>query len=258
MPHTSPPDSRISDPTTLRRLYGRGQGHRLTPHRRAVMERLYPLLSLGLPEVIPGAPPPQRPETPLQLDPGQLFAVPKRALWLEIGFGGGEHLAAQAQAHPDVGFIGCEPFLNGMARLLDLVDALGLANVRVHRGDALDVLEALPDASLGRVFLLHPDPWPKARHAKRRFINPGPLDRLAARLEPGGELRVATDHPVYMEWTLMQMQARREFEWLAQEPADWQQRPADWPATRYGRKAERAGKPIWYLRYRRTGAASGM
>ena len=241
-----------SDPTTLRRLYGRGQGHGLTPRRRDVMDRLYPQLSLGLPELIPGAPPPGRPLQPPVIMPDQLFATAKSALWLEIGFGGGEHLLAQAQAYPDIGFIGCEPFLNGMARLLDSVEASGLRNIRVHRGDALDVLEALPAASLGRVFLLHPDPWPKTRHAKRRFINPGPLDRLAAKLEPGGELRIATDHPVYMEWSLMQMQLRTDFRWSADAPADWQCRPADWPATRYGQKAERAGKPIWYLRYRRT------
>ena len=113
-----------------------------------------------------------------------------RPLWFEIGFGKGEHLATQAEANPQVGLVGCEPFLNGVVGALNEIEARGLTNVRLHMGDALDVLERLPDASLSRVFLLHPDPWPKARHAKRRFVNPGPLDVISAKLKPGGELRV--------------------------------------------------------------------
>ena len=172
-------------------------------------------------------------------------------LWLEIGFGKGEHLAVLAAANPQVGFIGCEPFLNGIAGALVEIDARGLGNVRLHMGDALEVLERLPDASLSRAFLLHPDPWPKARHAKRRFANPGPLDLLAARLAPGAEFRLGTDHPVYLRWALMQLGRRPDFEWLAETPADWQSQPADWPDSRYAAKARAQGQPIWYLRYRR-------
>ena len=126
-----------------------------------------------------------------------------------------------------------------------------LKGVRVHDGDALNVLERLPDAMLERVYLLHPDPWPKARHAKRRFVNPGPLDLIAAKLKPGGEFRLATDHPVYMRWAVMQMARRDDFEWLAERASDWETRPDDWPATRYGEWAAGEGRPIWYFRYLR-------
>ena len=179
-----------------------------------------------------------------------LFGAP-RPLWLEIGFGSGEHLATQAAAHPDTGLIGCEPFLNGVVGALNHIRDNALENVRLYMGDALDVLDRLAPASLDRAFLLHPDPWPKARHARRRFVNPGPLDLLASRLKPGAELRIGTDHPVYLRWTLMQMAARPDFSWQAAAPADWSERPADWPPTRYEAKARRKGHEVWYLRYRR-------
>ena len=184
------------------------------------------------------------------LDAPALFGD-TRPLWLEIGFGAGEHLAAQATVNPNVGLIGCEPFVNGVVGALGHIRDGDLGNVRLYMGDALDVLDRLARASLERAFLLHPDPWPKARHAKRRFVNPGPLDLLASRLVPGAELRIGTDHPIYLRWTLMQMAARRDFEWLASGPADWQLRPADWPPTRYEAKARRLGHEVWYLRYRR-------
>jgi tRNA (guanine-N7-)-methyltransferase len=174
-----------------------------------------------------------------------------RPLWLEIGFGRGEHLGGQAEANPDVGIIGAEPFLDGVVGALMEVRDRGLTNVRLHNGDALDVIDRLPDASLDRLFLLHPDPWPKARHAKRRFVNPGPLDLVARVLKPGGEFRLGTDHPVYCRWAMMQMDRRRDFEWLATKPADWQQRPDDWPQTRYEAKARRLGHEVWYFRFRR-------
>ncbi len=179
-----------------------------------------------------------------------LFGEP-RPLWLEIGFGGGEHLAAQAAAHPQVGLIGCEPFLNGVVGALNHIRDGDLDNVRLYMGDALDVLDRLLPASLDRAFLLHPDPWPKARHARRRFVNPGPLDLLASRLKPGAELRIGTDHPVYLRWTLMQMAARRDFVWVAASSRDWSERPADWPPTRYEVKARAKGHEVWYLRYHR-------
>ncbi len=190
------------------------------------------------------------------LDAAALFgpgADPARPLWLEIGFGAGEHLAAQAAAHPDVGIVGAEPFLNGVVGALGHIERLGLANVRLHMGDALDVLDRLPDGSLARAFLLHPDPWPKARHAKRRFVNPGPLDLLAAKLAPGAELRIGTDHAVYCRWVLLQMGARRDFVWDAESRADWETRPADWPPTRYEAKARRQAHEVWYFRFRRSG-----
>ena len=189
------------------------------------------------------------------MPPGPLSAATlftdSRPLWLEIGFGSGEHLAAQAAANPQVGVIGAEPFLNGVVGALGHVQTQALGNIRLHMGDALDVLDRLPDASLARAFLLHPDPWPKTRHAKRRFVNPGPLGLLAAKLMPGAELRIGTDHPVYCRWTLLQMAQHRDFEWLAATPGDWQVRPDDWPPTRYETKARRLGHEVWYLRFRR-------
>ena len=225
--------SESADPATLRRLYGRRQGHALRKGQAALVEELLPRVTVPA----DGA-----------LDARTLFGD-ERPLWLEIGFGAGEHLAAQAAAHPDVGLLGCEPFLNGVVGALNHIRDDCLDNVRLYMGDALDVLDRLAPASLGRAFLLHPDPWPKARHAKRRFVNPGPLDALASRLAPGAELRIGTDHPIYLRWTLMQMAARRDFEWLATSAADWQTRPADWPPTRYEAKARRLGHEVWYLRW---------
>ncbi|MGN6270352.1 MAG: tRNA (guanosine(46)-N7)-methyltransferase TrmB [Sphingomonas sp.] len=225
----------MNDPTTIRRLYGRRQGHKLRAGQAALVEEWLPRLSV--PEAGP-------------LDARTLFGD-ERPLEVEIGFGSGEHLAAQAKAHPDRGFIGCEPFLNGVVGALGHIREHGLGNVRVHMGDALTVLERLPDASLTRVYLLHPDPWPKARHAKRRMVNPGPLDLIAAKLRPGGEFRLGTDDPTYCRWSMMVMNGRRDFEWLARTPRDFLDRPADWPETRYERKARRQGHEVWYFRYQR-------
>ncbi|TRW16776.1 tRNA (guanine(46)-N(7))-methyltransferase TrmB [Glacieibacterium frigidum] len=224
-----------ADPATLRRLYGRRQGHALRKGQAALVEDLLPQVTV----------PDEGPLTATGLFGGG------RPLWLEIGFGAGEHLASQAAANPHVGLIGCEPFLNGVVGALNHIRDENLDNVRLYMGDALDVLDRLAPASLDRAFLLHPDPWPKARHAKRRFVNPGPLDVLASRLKPGAELRIGTDHPIYLRWTLMQMAARSDFEWCAATAANWQTRPADWPPTRYEAKARRLGHEVWYLRYRR-------
>ncbi|MFC3712344.1 tRNA (guanosine(46)-N7)-methyltransferase TrmB [Sphingoaurantiacus capsulatus] len=223
------------DPTTIRRLYGRRQGHALRLGQQALVDEVLP--RVAVPEEGP-------------LDSRALFGD-DRPLWLEIGFGAGEHLAGQAAANAHVGLIGCEPFLNGVVGALGHIEREGLPNVRLSMGDALRVLERLPDASLDRVFLLHPDPWPKARHAKRRFMNPGPLDVIAAKLKPGGEFRFGTDHPIYCRWAMMQMDRRRDFDWLIETPADFQHRPADWPQTRYEAKARRLGHEVWYFRYRR-------
>jgi len=229
-----PAASPMSDPTTIGRLYGRRQGHKLRVGQAELVEDLLPKISV--------------PEGQLT---AQVLFGDDRPVQLEIGFGAGEHLAGQAKLHPDHGFIGCEPFLNGVVGALQLVQAEGLDNVRLHMGDALDVLARLPNASLDRVYLLHPDPWPKARHAKRRFMNPGPIDRIAAKLKPGGEFRFGTDHPVYLRWALMQMNRRQDFAWQISGPEDFLKRPADWPETRYERKARRLGHEVWYFRFRR-------
>ncbi|WP_294391216.1 tRNA (guanine(46)-N(7))-methyltransferase TrmB [uncultured Sphingomonas sp.] len=225
----------MSDPTTIRRLYGRRTGHKLRAGQAALVEQLLP--KLAVPENSP-------------LDSRTLFGD-DRPLELEIGFGRGEHLAVQAAARPDHGFIGCEPFLDGVVGLLMQIEERGLTNVRIHMGDALDVIERLPAASLSRAYLLHPDPWPKARHAKRRFMNKGPIDLVAERLIPGCEFRFGTDHPVYCRWAMMVMGQNPHFGWLAETPADFLHRPADWPETRYEAKARRLGHEVWYFRYLR-------
>ncbi len=171
------------------------------------------------------------------------------AFALEIGFGGGEHLAAQARAHPQTGYVGCEPFVNGVGKLLDHLEADKITNVRVHMGDARDVLSRLPAASLESAFVLFPDPWPKARHHKRRFIQPQTLDALARVLKSGAELRLATDHADYASWALSHLMGDRRFRWTAERASDWRARPADWPATRYEEKALKAGRSCIYLRF---------
>jgi tRNA (guanine-N7-)-methyltransferase len=184
-------------------------------------------------------------------DPAAPLAAP---LWLEIGFGAGEHLAFRADLLPDHGFIGAEPFLNGVAAALAHVRGKNLANVRLWRGDALDVLQRLPDGALSFLYLLHPDPWPKARHAKRRMINDRPVELFAAKLTAGGEFRLATDDPTYLTWALMVMQRHeQQFEWLPEKPADFLEPPGGWIETRYGAKSRREGRRPYYLRYRRSG-----
>lgn len=222
----------MSDPTTINRLYGRRSGHKLRIGQSALVEDLLPQVDV--------------PDGPLS---AQILFGDDRPLHFEIGFGAGEHLAGQAVLHPDHGLIGCEPFLNGVVGALAHIEEQGLTNVRLHMGDALDVLARLPDASLDRVYLLHPDPWPKARHAKRRMMNAGPLDRIAAKLKLGCEFRFGTDHPVYCRWAMMQMNKRRDFEWQVTSAADFLTRPDDWPETRYERKARRLGHEVWYFRY---------
>lgn len=190
------------------------------------------------------------------LDPRTLFGPEIREIWLEIGFGGGEHLAWQAAHNPEAGFLGCEPFINGVAKLVGEIDERGLANVRIHADDARFLLERLVPGSLARVFILYPDPWPKKRHNKRRFINPETLALLAAALAPGGELRFASDIPDYVAWTLAHIRrhnltGKGRFEWLAEAPSDWRNRPDDWPRTRYEAKAIREGRTPAYLRFRR-------
>jgi tRNA (guanine-N7-)-methyltransferase len=225
------------DPTTLNRLYGRSSGHKLRAGQQDLVDTLLPQLSVPAEGHV---------TSPL------LFGD-DRSLHFEIGFGSGEHLAFRADLLPDHGFIGAEPFLNGVAVALTHIRDQQLANVRLWHGDALQVLRRLPDGALSFIYLLHPDPWPKARHAKRRMVNDGPLRLCADKLKPGGELRIATDHPVYLEWTLMVMQRWADtFEWLANKPSDFLDPPGGWIETRYGAKSRREGRRPYYLRYRKS------
>ena len=233
------------DPTTINRLYGRAKGKPLRKGQQGLVDSLLPQISV--PE-----------EGPITAE--RLFGH-DCPLHFEIGFGGGEHLAFRADLLPAHGFIGAEPFLNGVAQALVHIDGakeLGggtqarLANIRLQHGDALDVLERVPDGALSFLYLLHPDPWPKARHAKRRMMNDGPVDLIAAKLKPGGEFRFGTDDPTYVRHALMVMQRHTDqFEWLVEGPPSWQQRPGGWCETRYEAKARRLGHEVWYFRYRR-------
>ena len=170
---------------------------------------------------------------------------------LEIGFGSGEHLAAQAKENPDTGFIGSEVFLNGVASLVRYVERDSLANVRIFDNDVRHLLPRLKTASLDRVSLLFPDPWPKSRHAKRRFVSPAMLDEMARLLVDGGELRIASDHPVYIEWTLLHAPVHADFRWQAKDPEAWRTRPADSIASRYEEKARAAGRTPVFLNFSR-------
>ncbi|MEW5704078.1 MAG: tRNA (guanosine(46)-N7)-methyltransferase TrmB [Pseudomonadota bacterium] len=230
-------------PPRKRILYGRRHGHRLRQVQKARFERLLPGLAVHLPR-----------EGDL-LEPERLFHARPAEIWLEIGFGAGEHLAWQARAHPEIGFLGCEPFVNGIAGLLKQIEEGALQNVRIFPDDARLLLAALPTGSVGRVFLLFPDPWPKKRHHKRRFVTPENLDVLARVMREGAELRLATDDPDYVRWMLRHALAHPDFAWEAKGPGAFRQRPADWPATRYEAKAAQAGRRAAYLRFRRLAAA---
>lgn len=247
-------DGASSLPATRRRvLHGRRIGRPLREGRRRLLAELLPRLRVDLTGVSPGT-----------LDPRTLFAgdpvFPEAAplsdtaigaVWLEIGFGNGEHLCAQARAHPDVGMVGCEPFLNGVGGALQQIDAARIGNVRLYPDDARAVLDALADASIARVFVLFPDPWPKARHAKRRFVSAENLAMLARVMADGAELRVASDDPGYIRWALAMGLAHPAFVWTAETACDWRDRPADQPATRYEEKARSRGIRPVFLTFRR-------
>lgn len=237
---------KLGDPTTLNRLYGRAKGKPLRAGQQGLLDTLLPRIALPA-------------EGPITSD--ALFGD-DRPLHFEIGFGGGEHMAARADMLPDHGFIGAEPFLNGVAQALVHVNGTNvsgagarppLGNVRIHHGDALEVLRRIPDGALSFIYLLHPDPWPKARHAKRRMMNDGPVDLFAAKLKQGGEFRFGTDHAVYVRHALMVMRRhRKQFEWLCSGPENFQHRPAGWPETRYETKARTVyAHEVWYFRWRR-------
>ncbi len=227
------------DPAVPRRLlYGRRRGRKLRPGRQGLIDQLLPRLEVVVPSSV-------------GLDPRSLFAGPVSDVWLEVGFGAGEHLAAQARAHSEVGLIGCEPYVHGVARFLGRVAAEGLGNVRVFADDARLLIDALPDAAIGRMFVLFPDPWPKTRHHKRRFVNRAMLDACARILGDRAELRLATDHAEYCRWMLDRFDRHDAFVWLARSARDWRERPDDWPETRYEVKSRAQGARPYFLRMQR-------
>lgn len=217
-------------------LWGRRKGKPLSPRRIALMATRYPALAVDLDHAAPG-------------NLAALFAVPVFAFRLEIGFGGGEHLVDEARADPAVGFIGVEPFLNGLAKAVAAVVDLGLGNVRLFGGDATRLLDWLPPASLERIDLLYPDPWPKKRHWKRRFVGPENLDRFARVLRKGGTVRFASDIESYVAWTLVHFGKRPDFLWTAERADDWRQPFPGWQGTRYEAKALAAGRKPAYLEF---------
>lgn len=224
-----------------RNFYGRFRGKGLRKAQQACLDEDLGRLSPG---------PVGWEENPdrAPLDLQALFG--RRPVWLEVGFGGGEHLVHQAARHPDRGLLGCEPYINGVAMLLGKIRAAGCDNIRIHPGDVRDLFDVLPAASIARAFVLYPDPWPKRRHHRRRFVTPDYLAPLARALRPGAELRLATDIPDYVRQTLEQV-PRHGFDWLAEGPRDWRTPWADWIPTRYEQKALREGRRPYYLTFRR-------
>ncbi len=215
-------------------FFGRRKGKSLRPRQAALTANLLPHLRVNL-EALP--------------PPREAVAAEHRDLWLEIGFGGGEHLASDAQSHPDILFIGCEPFVNGVAKLVSTIDEKQIPNILIHDGDALQILRALPEASLGRVTILYPDPWPKFGQRKRRFISPETIEQMARTLRDGEEVRFATDIDDYSGWTLARFQASESFDWNVREAKDWKTPWAGWPGTRYEAKAFREGRTPAYLTF---------
>ena len=220
-------------------FYGRRHGHKLRRARRELVRGLLPLVRVAVPE------------SSAEIDLKELFGGPKDDIRLEIGFGAGEHLAAQAGANPGVGFIGCEPFINGVATCLAAIEKENLANVRLFDNDARLLFPALPGRCLGRVYVLFSDPWPKRRHHRRRLIGSQTLNQLARLMKPGTELIFASDHMDYVAWTLGHFRRHPAFSWTARRPLDWRQRPPGWAATRYEAKALKSGVAPAYLVFRR-------
>ena len=223
-----------------RNFYGRLKGKALKPAQIRDLDEVLPRVRLG------GVSWQENPErTPLDL----AFAR-ARHLWLEIGFGGGEHMVHQAVTYPQVSIIGAEPYVNGVAMLLGKIRRAGASNVAVHPGDARDLFDVIPKASIDKAFLLYPDPWPKKRHHRRRFVTPEHLEPLARVLKPGAEFRVATDIEDYVRQTLEEV-PKCGFEWLAETADDWRKPWDDWISTRYEQKALREGRTPHYLTFRR-------
>jgi len=217
-------------------FFGRRRGKRLRPQQLAAIETLLPKLKLNLAAAAPD-------------DIRLLFDRPVGDVRLEIGFGGGEHLLAQLKRHPDTGFLGVEPFVNGMAKLISALEGTLPPNLRLHDDDATQLLDWLPSASLSGIDLFYPDPWPKKRHWKRRFVNRANLDRFARVLKPGGRFRFASDIDSYVNWTLLHCKSHPAFAWKADSADDWRLPYEGWPGTRYEAKAVREGRRPAYLTF---------
>ncbi len=227
------------DPSPRRNFYGRIHGKTLRPSQKAYLaDDLGPLTLRQL----------TRDENPSRAPIDVAAVTGGKPLWVEIGFGGGEHLVGMAAANPDVFLVGCEPFVNGVAMLLGKVRKAAVTNLLIHPGDVRDLFEVLPDASVAKAFLNYPDPWPKARHHRRRFVTPDYLAALARVMEPGAEFRVATDIPDYVRQTLEEV-PKAGFDLIGQSAEPW----ADWISTRYEQKALREGRPPHYVTFRRLG-----
>lgn len=216
------------------RSYGRRRGRKPSSRQAGLFEATLPRVGVALSD-----PPPQ----PLV----GMFAPPARAVWLEIGFGGGEHLLWQARRHPDVGFIGCEPFRDGVVKVLSAIETERIGNIRLHADDGRALLRWLPPASIERAFILFPDPWPKKRHHKRRLVSAALLAELARVMPAGSELRLATDIGDYARWMLFAVRTEGSFSWSPAGPSDWRRRPADWPQTRYEQRAIEEGRRCYYF-----------
>jgi tRNA (guanine-N7-)-methyltransferase len=219
--------------------FGRRRGRRLSARQAALLAHGLPRLAISLSQ-----------PSPVELD--RLFAPPVAEVWLEIGFGGAEHLIWQARANPHVGLIGCEPFADGIVKALSAIEEANLGNVRIHADDARPLLRCLPAAGIARTFILFPDPWPKKRHHKRRLISPATLAELARVMRPGGELRIATDIADYARSILLAVCQQQSFRWTAAGAGDWRERGNDWPPTRYEHKALLEGRRCTYFRFQRT------
>ena len=220
-------------------FYGRRKGRPLRAHLQSLMQTSLDKVRLHLDDADHLA------------KPASLFPHHPETLYLEIGFGGGEHLAQLAKANPVAGFIGAEPFVNGVASLLRHIDDAGLENIRIWPDDVRLILDALPAGALSGAYIMFPDPWPKRRHASRRILNQTMLDALARLIRPGGHLRMASDHPEAKIWLLAEAMAHDAFLWNATQPADWRARPADWPQTRYMAKGVREGRPSSWFAFQR-------
>ena len=226
--------SKSLDPSP-RAFFGRRKGHKLRAHQDALLAELLPRLSLDI-------------SAPANL--GALFGKDIDALRLEIGFGGGEHLIAEAARYPRTGFIGCEPYVNGMAKILTRIETGGLSNIRLFAGDAAELLAWMPDRSLMRIDLIHPDPWPKRRHWKRRFVQDATIAAMARVLDRDGEFRFVCDIDHYVAWTLEHLTRSPAFVWTAERADDWRTPWQDYTMTRYGMKAAREGRRATYLTFR--------
>lgn len=219
------------------RVYGRRQGKPLKKASKERLEKYFPKYSISL--------------VCDKLDLTSLFNHSPEEYWLEIGFGKGEHLVAQAKANPNIGFIGCEPFLNGVSGLIDHIDRENVTNIRFFMDDARLLMDALPNQSLSKAFILFPDPWRKKRHYKRRVVSPGNIKVLSRILKEGSQLRIGTDHHDYCRWILARLMENPDFTWQSETPDDWHIRPDDWPATRYELKALEAGRLSAYMTFLR-------